>query len=401
MHFEKSYLPYGLVWSSPFVRWQGSISHLHSMHFAAAVTKQALNERGVDPQVFDGLHLGLTVPQKSSFYGAPWMAALIGAPGITGPQINQACATSARVLVSAALEIESGGAETILALAADRCSNGPHLYYPQPAGMGGTGDHEDWVVDNFQRDPHAQNAMIETAENVAREAGIDRAAQEEMTLIRDAQYQAALADNRAFQKRYMISPLAIHDASGRKLLSTLEGDEGLHQSTRAGLEKLRPVMPNGTVTFGCQTHPADGNAAAIVCTRERAREIAQRGEFSVRLVSAGHARAKKGFMAMAVVPAALTALHHAGITVKDLTVIKTHNPFAVNDVYFARELGLDFAAFNNYGSPLVYGHPQGPTGLRVTAELIEELAMKGGGYGLFAGCAAGDTAMALVLRVEA
>ena len=54
---------------------------------------------------------------------------------------------------------------------------------------------------------------------------------------------------------------------------------------------------------------------------------------------------------------------------------------------------------NNYGSPLVYGHPQGPTGMRVMIELIEELALAGGGYGLFSGCAAGDTAMAVVLRV--
>ena len=54
---------------------------------------------------------------------------------------------------------------------------------------------------------------------------------------------------------------------------------------------------------------------------------------------------------------------------------------------------------NNYGSSLVYGHPQGPTGGRLIIEGIEEVAMKGGGYLLFAGCAAGDTAAALVLKV--
>jgi acetyl-CoA acetyltransferase len=400
MHFDKSYLPYGLAWSSPFVRWQGSIAHLHSMRFAAEVAKKAFEARGFDPAKLESLHLGMTVPQKNSFYGAPWMAALLGAPGITGPQLNQACATSARVLVSAAQEIESGGARTVLALAADRCSNGPHLYYPNPQGMGGTGEHEDWVVDNFQRDPHALNAMIETAENVAREAGIDRAAQEELTLIRVAQYQEALANERAFQKRYMVGPLPIFDASGRKQLSTLEGDEGLHPTTKEGLAKLKPVMPNGSVTFGCQTHPADGNAGAVVCDRERAQELGKDPKVTVRLVSGGSARAKKGFMAMAVVPAAQAALKHAGIGIRDVAAIKTHNPIAVNDVYIARELGLDFAAFNRFGSPLVYGHPQGPTGLRATIELIEELVLKGGGYGLFAGCAAGDTAMALVVRVN-
>jgi acetyl-CoA acetyltransferase len=54
---------------------------------------------------------------------------------------------------------------------------------------------------------------------------------------------------------------------------------------------------------------------------------------------------------------------------------------------------------NNYGSSLIWGHPQGPTGMRLVIELIEELVLLGGGSGLFTGCAAGDTAAALVVRV--
>ena len=81
-------------------------------------------------------------------------------------------------------------------------------------------------------------------------------------------------------------------------------------------------------------------------------------------------------------------------------MIKTHNPFAVNDIYFAREMGRRRSpAFNNYGSSLIYGHPQGPTGTRLIIEAIEELALKGGGNGLFVGCAAGDTAAAVVVKV--
>jgi acetyl-CoA acetyltransferase len=82
-----------------------------------------------------------------------------------------------------------------------------------------------------------------------------------------------------------------------------------------------------------------------------------------------------------------------------LAAIKTHNPFAVNDIYFARQTGADLMAMNNYGSSLVWGHPQAPMGTRAIIELIEELTQRGGGYGLFTGCAAGDTAMAVVLEV--
>jgi acetyl-CoA C-acetyltransferase len=80
-------------------------------------------------------------------------------------------------------------------------------------------------------------------------------------------------------------------------------------------------------------------------------------------------------------------------------VVKTHNPFAVNDIYFARQMNYPAEDMNNYGSSLIYGHPQGPTGLRLVIEMIEELVLKGGGHGLFTGCAAGDTGASLVVRV--
>jgi len=55
---------------------------------------------------------------------------------------------------------------------------------------------------------------------------------------------------------------------------------------------------------------------------------------------------------------------------------------------------------NRFGCSLVWGHPQAPTGVRLIIELIEELVQSGGGYGLFTGCAAGDTALAVVVKVE-
>ena len=104
-------------------------------------------------------------------------------------------------------------------------------------------------------------------------------------------------------------------------------------------------------------------------------------------------------MAAAVVPAAEQALAKADITIQEVKAIKTHNPFAVNDLYMAKQMGIDALQFNNYGSSLIFGHPQGPTAGRCIIELIEELKLEGGGYGMFAGCAAGDTAAALVFKV--
>jgi acetyl-CoA acetyltransferase len=163
---------------------------------------------------------------------------------------------------------------------------------------------------------------------------------------------------------------------------------------------LKPVADGGTVTYGTQTHPADGNCGMVITSRDRARALSRDPAIEIAILAFGQARAKKGFMAQATVPAARQALEAAGLSITDMKAIKTHNPFAVNDIYLARAFGITVESFNHYGSSLIFGHPQGPTGMRLVIELIEELVMQGGGYGLFVGCAAGDTGAAVVVRVD-
>jgi acetyl-CoA acetyltransferase family protein len=359
-----------------------------------------MTDRNIQPDALDALFLGWTVPQQHGFYGAPWVAGLLGAPSLTGPSISQACATSGRVIANAAMEVELGTRKTVLALLCDRTSNSPHVYYPNPLAVGGVGETENWVWDNFGRDPFAKNSMIQTAENVAKKAGIDRAAQDDVALLRYQQYTDALKHDAAFLKRFMILPIEVKDASGRKTVNTVTGDEGVFATTADGLARLKPVIEGGSVTFGSQTYPADGNAGVIITTRESAAKLSRDPKVAIRIISYGESRAEKGFMAMANVPATQQALNRAGIAIKDVKAVKTHNPFAVNDVYFANEMGIDVSDMNRFGSSLVWGHPQAPTGARLIIELIEELAAAGGGYGLFTGCAAGDTALAIVVKVD-
>ena len=395
-----AWIPYGAYWSTPFARWQGAFAHLHPLEFGAWVAKRELARRQIDAAVFDWGVLGITVPSKTCVYGLPWVTGMIGAMQVGGPTVNQACATSARMLQMASREIIDGAATVALAISADKCSNGPHLYFPAPAGPGGTGSHEDWVLDNFSNDPLGHHAMVDTAENVARKYGISSAEQHEVTLQRYEQYDEACADDHAFHRRYMTLPFEIPDTRLRKVQATLWGDDGIHATTREGLSALRPVREGGTVTFGSQTHPGDGSAATIVTTREKARELSSDPSIEIELVSFGQWRTDLAHMPEAPVGAARRALQAAGITIDDIDCVKSHNPFAVNDICFARETGFDLRRMNNFGCSLVWGHPQGPTGLRAIIELIEELVLRGGGTGLFHGCAAGDSAMATVVRVS-
>ncbi|WP_414636821.1 hypothetical protein [Aquabacterium sp.] len=119
----------------------------------------------------------------------------------------------------------------------------------------------------------------------------------------------------------------------------------------------------------------------------------------IEILGFGMARVEKGYMPAAPGPAAHNAVKQAGLTFSQIDAVKTHNPFAVNDIALARDTGFAWEKMNNYGSSIIWGHPQGPTGLRGVIELVEELVLRGGGTGLFTGCAAGDTGLATVIRV--
>ena len=96
-----------------------------------------------------------------------------------------------------------------------------------------------------------------------------------MTLLRFQQYQEALIEDAAFHRRYMVSPLEVKDASGRKVIATVLDDEGIYKTTAEGLSRLRPVKEDGTVSFGSQTHPADGNCGMMLTSKERARALSR------------------------------------------------------------------------------------------------------------------------------
>ncbi|AFM41295.1 acetyl-CoA acetyltransferase [Desulfosporosinus acidiphilus SJ4] len=395
--YNKAFIPYGGYYSTPFARWQGSLQNENSVELAASTAKRWFENQKIDPKIFEYLVFGKTIGQLHSFYAAPWAAALMGAPDIPGVHIPQACSTSTTSINLAAASIETGLYDTAFCLLTDRCSNGPFTIWPNPMGPGGEVVKESWMMDNFAKDPWAGAAMIQTAENVVNKAGgITKEDVDSVTLRRYEQYQDSLANDREFQKRYMIP---VEYKINKKKIGVLEADEGVTPTTREGLSKLKPVIPGGVLSFGAQTYPADGNCGVIVTSQEKAQNLSKDKAIQIQVLSYGFARAEKAHMAMAPVPAARMALEKAGITVKDVKAIKTHSPFTANDLYMAHEMDIDVMTINNYGCSLIYGHPQGPTAARAIIEMIEELTILGGGYGLFTGCAAGDTGAALVIKV--
>ena len=397
--FKNVYVPYRGYYSTPFCRWQGSMQNENSIELGAQTARRWFLERKkFDPTVIDYLYFGITVAQHYLFFGHTWSGAILtdDKKHVPGLLIHQACSTSTTALQLAALAVDHNSVEVAFGLMADRCSNSAHTVWPQTLNPGGHVESENWMMDGFEGDPRVHTRMLKTAENVAREIGLTKEECDSVVLRRYEQYQMALANEREFQKRYMF-PAQVK--VGRKETKLIDADEGVTPTTAGGLARLKAVEPGGVHSFGAQTFPADGNCGFIVTTRGKAKELSDDPAIEIKVVSYGFARVKPAFMPAAPVPAAEMALANAGLKIEEMKAIKSHNPFAATDLNFARKMGVDVMKMNNYGCSLIYGHPQAPTAGRTIIEMWEEMVALGGGYCLFTGCAAGDTAAAMIFKV--
>jgi len=371
--FSKAYIPYRGYYTSPFVRYGKSFKDYNSIELSATTTKEWMGHNKIDPSIIDFVLYGTSVHQHRGFWAGPWAAALIGASHTTGAMLSQACTTAATALYQAAANTELGLCRTTYCLVSDRTSNGPIINWPEYDIT------EDWVNDNFEYDPWGKTSMLQTAENVVTFNNISRQQLDDVTAHRYAQY------NTIVEKPYMFKT------------ADVVNDQGVKQVDIKRLTRLKSINPNSVHTLGNVTYPADGHCGIIVTDINTAMLFS---DIKIQILSYGYSRCDTSFMPLASITATSMALKKANLSISDMTVINQHNAFVVNDIAFANYFGNDVYNMNNYGSPLVYGHPQSPVLGRLAIEGIEECINKGGGYVLVTGAAGGDTGAALILKVN-
>jgi acetyl-CoA acetyltransferase len=235
--------------------------------------------------------------------------------------------------------------------------------------------------------------MITCAGVASRKHKLDRNEVDELAFYRHEQYFRAKESG--FLNRVLV-PLEVLNVQGRPL-GVVDDDAGVRRLTLGALKAMRAL--DTCVTGGTQTHASDGMATLLVTTQEKARELSPRPEIDIQLVGKVEARALPSLMPEAPVFAVQKLLARTGLKMDDMAVVKDHNPFAVNDVIFAKVMDYDWRKMNTTGCPLVWGHPQGPTLTRVLIEALEEAVDLGGGYVLIFGCAAGDVGIAAIFKV--
>ncbi len=290
-------------------------------------------------------------------------------------------------------EVESGAHDVVGVLTFDRTSDSPVGVFPERRAHERTQAIAD-VWDNFGFDPATGNAMITAAGITARKYRVDRQETDELAYHRHQQYFEAKESG--FLDRVLV-PLDVLNVQGRPL-GRIDDDLGVRELTLGGLRAMREL--DTCVTSGTQTHASDGMSCLLVTDKEKARELSPRPEIDIQFVGKTEVRTHPSLMPEAPAFAVQALLPRLGLTMDDMAVVKNHNPFAVNDVIFAKVLDYDWRKMNKTGSSLVWGHPQGPTLTRILIEALEEAVDLGGGHVLIFGCAAGDVGIASVFKVS-
>lgn len=390
--FAKARIPYGTWGSSYFPAWQMSaLAEVNIGQFAGEAMNRIMGLRKVPIHLLEHLIIGSTIPWHWKFWTAPLVASCMD-HRIPGFHIEQACATGLQAVIIAGNEVETGSNDVVGVLTFDRTSDSPVGVFPERRAYQRTVPLAD-VWDNFGFDPATEKAMISCAGKAARKYKCDRREVDELTFYRYDQYFKAKESG--FLNRIMV-PMDILNIQGR-FLGSINDDLGVRKLTLEDLMAMREL--DSCVTPGTQTHASDGMATLLVTSKEKAAEISPRPEIDIQFIGKAELRTFPSLMPEAPALVVKKLFDRLGLSMKDITVAKNHNPFAVNDVIFSKVLDYDWHNLNNSGCPLVWGHPQGPTLTRVLIEAFEEAVDLGGGYVLIFGCAAGDIAIATVFKV--
>lgn len=385
-------------------RFGGALRTVPVQELAATVIRALVDRTGIDPERIDDVVLGHAYPGGDAPALGRVAALDAGLPvTVPGMQLDRRCGSGLAALLHASAVVGSGGAETILAGGAESMSNvgfvaGGGLRFDR---VGGTIELRDGLdlsrTTAGGRDHPVPGGMLETAENLRREFGISREAQD-LFAVRSHRLAIAAQDAGRF-----IEEIVPVEVSVRGEVRSVTTDEHPRRDTTLeGLGALRPVRvgidAEATVTAGNASGQNDGAALAVVTTRERA-ERDGLGP-SVRVVGWGLAGLEPERMGLGPVPATEVALARAGLTLADMDLVELNEAFAAQVLAVLRAWGLsaEDERLNVNGSGISLGHPVGATGARIVATLTHELHRREARYGLVTMCIGGGQGLAAVLE---
>ncbi|MUN38174.1 acetyl-CoA C-acetyltransferase [Actinomadura litoris] len=389
---------------TPIGRFGGVFKTVQPTELAATVIRALVERTGLPGDAIDEVILGHCYPTSDAPAIGRVAALDAGLPvEVGGIQIDRRCGSGLQAVVNAAMQIQTGVSDVIIAGGAESMSNAPFYTTEARWGIRGTGLN---LHDSLARgrvtaggaNHPVPGGMLETAENLRREYGIGREEQDELAV---RSHRRAVAAQRSGVFAEEIVPVTVRSRKGDTVVDTDEHPRP--DTTLEGLARLRPVLGKSddaaTVTAGNSSGQNDAAAACVVTTPERAAELGLRP--LVRLVSWARAGVPPRTMGIGPVPATARALEAAGLAFADLDLIELNEAFAAQVLAVTREWDLkdaDWDRVNVHGSGISLGHPVGATGARILATLAREMHRREARYGLETMCIGGGQGLAAVFE---
>ena len=379
---------------TPIGRFGGALASLSAADLGTAAAKAAIARAGLDADAVDQLVFGHARQAGGGPNTARQIAFRSGVPQERPAfTVNQACGSGLQAVLCAARAIRLGEAEVALAGGTESMSNTPYLL-PR-ARWGYRLGHAEIVDGMYQdgfNDPLSKLVMGETAEELAVEAGIDRAAADEYAAETQRRCEEARREDRFAAE---IVPVEVPGKGGA---SIVDRDEHPRDGvTAASLAKLAPVFrEGGTVTAGNASGITDGAAALVVASEAAAERLG--------LTPAGYlldwevVGVDPRIMGIGPVPAVRQLFARQGVDYDDVDQVELNEAFASQVLACLKDLPFERRRVNPDGGAIALGHPIGATGARILVTLLHGLAARGGRRGVATLCVSGGMGLAALVE---
>lgn len=385
---------------TPVGTFGGSLRPVAVETLAATVLRETIARSGVDPERIEDVVFAQSYANSETPCIGRWAALEAGLPvQVPGMQLDRRCGGGLQAVVTAAMMVQSGAADVVVAGGVESMSN--IEYYTTDmrwgARSGSVKMHDRLERGRERSQPEARfgyiSGMIETAENLAKQYGITRE-EADAYAVRSHQRAAAAWESGRFDEE--VVPVLVPQRKGDPV--RFARDEGVRaDATEASLAKLKPLMKDGTVTAGNASQQNDAAAACLIVAEDQLDKLG--------LTPLGYltgwaaAGCEPSTMGIGPVPAVQKLLRKTGLTFDQLDLVELNEAFACQVLAVLKGWGWhDESRLNVNGSGISLGHPIGATGVRMLTTLLHELQRRKGRYGLETMCVGGGQGIAAIFE---
>ncbi len=376
-------------------KFGGSLAKIPATELGAIVIKEALARAKIDPAQVSEVIMGQVLAAGAGQNPARQALLKAGLPKeVPGLTINAVCGSGLKAVMLAAQAVAWGDAEIVVAGGQENMSAAPHVLMGSRDGqrMGDWKMQDTMIVDGLW-DVYNQYHMGVTAENVAKENNIDRAAQDALAL--GSQQKAAAAQDAGKFKDEIVT-VSIPQKKGDPV--QFSADEFINKKTNAeALAGLRPAFDKaGSVTAGNASGLNDGAAAVVVMSAKKAKELGLKPLATIKAFGTTGLDPKT--MGMGPVSATKKALERAGWKASQVDLFELNEAFAAQACAVNKALDIDPAKVNVNGGAIAIGHPIGASGARILVTLLHEMQRRDAKKGVAALCIGGGMGVSLAVE---